>query len=223
MWELLANGLGLAGTGYSVLSGFSLDKKITAINSSLARLEQLHSQLNERLDSRTSLANITLPLITSFGGKVDPREQFRTAQLLAEYVQRRDAEIEARTSALFAEAIAEMRKVMESVRYSQSHGQLAPENLVRTLYQNPFEAGVVEYRDISNSGLYGLTEPYIVTPHLSPISWLDPRSGQQFLGKISTSDLARFGLKIKAPRYAHVLDGHIYSDRHGIYVPSWMI
>ena len=223
MWELIANGLGLAGTGYSILSGFSLDKKVDAISASLGKLEDLHSQLNERIGSASSLLSTVSPLISGFAGKVDPNEQLKTAQLLADYTRRWQVELEAKASALFIEVIREMRNVADSARLTQSSERMAPEKLIRALYHDPFDAGIVEYRDISDNGIYGISGPYIVSPHLTPISWRQPQSGRRFLGKISNSDLERYGIRMSIPNYTHTVDGHVYSDRHGLYLPSYMV
>lgn len=223
MWDLIANGLGLVGTGYSFVSGFSLDKKINAINASFEKLETLQSQVLDSVASHSLLANKLLPLLEAFRGESNPGEQLKTAQILAEYSRQLQADLESRTSTLLAGAISEMRNVIESVRLTQAPQQPAPGRFTRALYNDPFGTGVVEFQDISASGIWGVTEPYIVSPHLSPISWRDPMSGRQFLGKISISELQRYGIKTTTPKYLHTVGGHVYSASHGLYVPSYIV
>lgn len=223
MWELIANGLGLVGTGVSLVSGFSLDKRFDALNNSFEKLNTLQAQILERVDAHPLLPRNVLPLIDVFQATSDPIEQVKTARLMAEYSRQLQVQSESSTSALLSDVIAEMRSVIESVRFTQVSGQPAPRALTRTLYNDPFDAGIVEFHDITSRGMWGLNAPYVVSPHLSPISWCDPTTGRNFLGKISTSELRRYGINVTTPQYRHAIDGHIYSSSYGLYLPSYMV
>jgi hypothetical protein len=224
MWELIANGLGLAGTGFSLASGFALDKKVDVIASSLQRLENLQFQLLERVDSHEHLVDGFLPLLRTFGREPNPREQVKTMQMLNEYSRQLQADLKTSTSSLLLDAASEMRQIIDSVRLTHSTEQwVVPRKFTSALYHDPFEAGVVEFQDVSKHGIWGVREPYIVSPHLSPIWWSNPMTGQSFLGKISMTELERYGIKTNAPKYLHTTDGHVYSPEHGLYLPSYFV
>jgi hypothetical protein len=224
MWDLIANGLGLAGSGYPLLSGFALDKKVDVIAPSLQRLENLESQLLERVGSHQNLVDGFLPLLHAFVREPDPRNQLRTAQMLAEYSRQLQTDLKVGTSRLLLDAVSEMHQIIDSVRLTtHSTNQRVPSKFARALYNDPFDAGVVEFNDVSAHGIWGVQEPYIISPQLSPIWWTNPMTGQSFLGKISMAELRRYGINTSAPKYLHAIDGHVYSPQHGLYLPSYFV
>lgn len=223
MWELIANGLGLVGTGVSLVSGFALDKKTDVMSSSLERIENLQAQLLEQARSKQQFIHGPVSLVRNFGREPDPRAQLKTAQVLAEYSQQLQSDLNASTSRILNEVVSEMRRVIDSVRLTVSGEMHVPRKFARAIVHNPFDAGVVEFRDITEHGIWGVKEPHIVSPNLSPIWWSNPRSGKSYLGKISTAELERYGIKTTAPRYLHTVDGHVYSPEHGLYLPSYFV
>jgi hypothetical protein len=223
MWELIANGLGLAGTGYALASGFSLDKRVEAIASSRQRLDNLQLQLLERAGSSENLIDRFLPLLRAFGQESNPREQLKTVQILAEYSRQLRADLKTSTSSLLQDVVSEMGRIIDSVRLTHSTEQRVPRKFLSDLYHEPFAAGVVEFQDVSEHGIWGVREPYIVGSRLSPLWWANPLTGQSFLGKISMAALQRYGIKTSAPKYLHITDGHVFSPEHGLYLPSYIV
>jgi ribosomal protein S10 len=150
MLELIANGLGLAGTGVSLVSGFALDKKMDVMSSSLARIEHLQSQLLEQTRSNQQIVQGPVSLVRNFGRELDPREQLKTAQMLAEYSRQLQSDLKASTSRILNDVVSEMRKVVESVRLTISGDVRVPRDFARAIAHNPFDAGIVEFATFQN-------------------------------------------------------------------------
>jgi hypothetical protein len=96
-------------------------------------------------------------------------------------------------------------------------------DLYRGLLNDPYEAGVVQQWDISGGGLWVRRDKRIITPQIVPITWGNPLTGQMFLGEIPLGRLSQYGIQVQVPQYKHVVDGHVYSERHGLYLPSYLV
>lgn len=223
MWELLVNGLSLVGTGHSFISGFTLDKKVKELRSSQERLEKIQSQLLERVNSTNVLGNDILPLLDSFRRESNPGEQLKISQILGEYSRQLQGDLQGKTYSLLTDAVSEMQRTLESVRLTLAPAQPAPPQFLNTLFRDPFAAGLVEFKDISTGGIWGVNESHLVNPHMSPVSWVNPFTGRSFLGRITLGDLQRYGINVTPPRYRHTVGGHVYSEVHGLYLPAYMV
>lgn len=225
MWQLMFNGLSLASslTGlYSFASGFSLDKNVDQIQKSLQRLEGMHGQLLDASRvSRTIVEDVT-PIISSFTDLKNPTQQSLSATTLEQIVRSIHREETETTRSILAAVLAEMRTVVDSVRLAQSPPIQTPVNIWRRLIADPYEAGMTGISDISEGGLWAREQPQLVNPMLTPVTWANPLTGQAFLGRMPLSRLRQFGLDLHPPSYPHATDGLIFSERHGLYVPSYL-
>jgi hypothetical protein len=217
MIELISNGINLAGSlasMYSVASGYSLEKNIRQIQDSLRRLEDLQSQLLNRSRIGGTALNDLLALIGSFKDLKNPVHQTSVIRTMEDYARQVQ-----RDRSLLDCAMDEMRRMVDAVRYTETAPIQMPRNMVRELILNPYDAGVTQFWNISNGGLWVQDCPRIMNVNLTPITWGNPLTGEMFLGEIPIQRLGAFGLRFRVPTYKHVIDGHVFSDRHGLYLP----
>lgn len=219
MWELLANGVSLAANAsglYTFASGFSVDRNNRQIQASVDRVERLletHLHGSAKHSDTVDRLAATISQFVGHPGFVE-RQHFQAAfvqlsrQIAGEIAQH-----------FLSEVRNEMRTVQESVRVS--HGSLvhAPSHLLHAILRDPFGAGMTRVWDISAAGLASVDRPVILTPQFAPISWINPGTQQTFLGEMPFRSLRGYGLSVRAPEYRHMADGHIFSERHGLYVP----
>jgi len=225
MWQLMLNGLSLLSSGvglYSSARGFSAEKNVEQIQQSLKRIEGLHDQLLDASRVSRTIIEGVAPLLSDFSQLKNPAQQVLSAATLEQIVRSINREETEATRAILAASMAEIRTVLDSFRLAQSPTFPAPANILQELLEDPYEAGITSLWDISESGLWTPEQPQLANRVFTPITWSHPKTGQTFLGKMPISRLQRFGLNQQPLSYPHTIDGLVFSDRYGLYVPSYL-
>ncbi len=226
MWQLLVNGLSVAGSlaGLtSFASGFSVDKNIKQIQKSLQRLEELQEEvLHDNRISRAVLDH-AVPLLSSFADLKNPNQQSLSANALEQIIGTIHREEAERTRSILSDALQEMAAVIQSFQLTQSPPIQTPAHIFQRLVRDPYEAGVTGMWDISEGGIWTRDEPLLVNPMLTPVTWANPVTGRTLLGQMPLSRLYQFGVHIQPPTYRHSTDGLVFSERCGLYVPSHLV
>ena len=226
MWQLLLNGLSVAGSLASLTSlasGFSVDKNVKQIQKSLKRLEELQEEvLHDSRISRAVLDN-AVPLLSSFADLENPNQQSLSANALEEIIGSIHREEAERTRSILSDALQEMTAVIQSFHLTQSPPIQTPSHIFQRLVRDPYEAGVTGMWDISEGGIWTRDEPLLVNPMLTPVTWANPVTGRTFLGQMPLSRLYQFGVHVQPPTYRHSTDGLVFSERSGLYVPSHLV
>jgi hypothetical protein len=226
MWELLFNGLSIAGSVSSVGSwagGFTLEKKTREIEASLRRLEELNAYLLNSARLHDAVLNEVSPVISNFYNAKTPNEQIHSVHTLERQFTELRRELSTETKNILQSTVAEMQRTIQSAHYSAMQPQQIRGDFFSKLAKDPYQVGVTQYWDISNGGLWARKDQKVISAQAAPITWGNPFTGQVFLGEIPLSSLSQNGIRLHVPHYRHVVDGHIYSDRHGLYLPSYMI
>jgi hypothetical protein len=116
-----------------------------------------------------------------------------------------------------------MLRAVQASHYTENAPLRLKGDLFRGLVHDPYEAGVAQYSDISEGGLWARGDKRIITPHMAPITWGNPLTGRMFLGEMPLNRLRHYGMEVQVPHYRHVVDGLVYSDKHGLYLPSYIV
>jgi hypothetical protein len=226
MWQLLLNGLSVAGSLASLTSfasGFSVDKNVAQIQKSLQRLEELQEEvLHDGRLGRAVLDN-AIPLLSSFADLKNPNQQSLSANALEQIIGSIHREEAERTRSILRDALQEMTAVIQSFHLTQSPPIQTPVHIFQRLVRDPYEAGVTGMWDISEGGVWTRDEPLLVNPMLTPVTWANPVTGRTFLGQMPLSRLYQFGVDVQPPTYRHSTDGLVFSERCGLYVPSHLV
>jgi hypothetical protein len=204
MWQLMFNGLNLAGSLASLgsfASGFSLEKDVDQIQASLRRLEHLLDELLDASGVSRGILEEVAPIVSGFRNLTDPSQQALSVGGLEQLRRSIHREVTETTRSILATVLAEMRAVVGSIHFAQSPPRETPRNILRRLITDPYDAGVTEIWDISDGGLYARDEPRLVNP----------------------TRLRQFGLDVHPPKYTHNIDGLVFSERHGLYLPSYLV
>jgi hypothetical protein len=221
-WQLMVNGLNLAGSVAgvgSLVSGFSLERRLRQIELSLKRLEEVLYELSKA----PGIARAVLDMITSFLKAADPRQQIQSAARFEACAKELRRDLPEDTWTMLSDALTEMKMLIDSVQYSRTGLVNSPHNILRQLVANPRRAGVTEFWDISDGGLWTRKRPLLMGPEQTPVVWANPLTGQLFLGEMPLSRLREYGLEICAPEYQRAVDGHVYSHRYGLYLPVKLV
>jgi hypothetical protein len=226
MWELLLNGLNIAGSFAglsSFASGFSIERDLRQIKDSIGKLEELQSRLLESSRTNSIVIDKVGPMITDFQ-KVDNHAQnVNSMQILERYVRSLHSDLTKSTNSILSEALSEMKKVIDSYRYTQSESVQIPKNLLRDIVHEPFRLNVRDLEDITQGGLLAHPRQRYMNHTATPLTWCNPLNGQSFCGEIPLSVLRGYGLRVHPPSYRYSADGHIYSDKYGLYLPSYLV
>ena len=221
MFDLLLNGLNLAGTAGSLasyLKGFALERDVKQIKESLLRLERL----NEDLKSARSL--VPPDLIGNFLGDLSGLRSFGrrkdATQLLADYEQNLREGFRRQASSVVEDLIGELRALSQSVRVVESEPLMFEGDLFNSVRLDPWAAGVRQIVEIPDGRIFKVARHQVMTADSSPLLWEDPWSQKRFMGTIPLAGLRRYGLRIEPPRYQRANDGFIYSASHGLYLPG---
>ena len=216
-------GMGVLGNAASVASfasGFSLEKDIQSIKKSVSRLDDMAKHI-KNLDKGVHHTNSILKGIQSnihvFKEDDFTKQQLTMQELFRQYNATQSEIIEERKFVL--EALQEMWEIVKSVRYTEGNKVPFSESFGRTILSNPFTCGIhsmTPFVDISDLASKNIAQR-IVNNNISPILW-NNSLGQTFYGSISNSTLKKHGIYLSTPSYAE-MDGHIFSDHYGFYVP----
>jgi len=222
MWELLANGINLAASAtglYSFASGFSVDRNIRQLQTSVEGLKEVQEKLLHDFSKHSDVVERLTPAITRFIGSQDLLERKHYQSVFDQLSRHVAEEIAGPVRLLAEEAQDEMQKYLDSVRVTHGVVSHAPTKLLQAISSDPFRAGMTRMWDISAGGLYSVQRPTILTPQFAPVSWTDPRTHRAFLGEMPFNLLSGYGFNVRAPEYRNMADGHIFSEQHGLYVP----
>ena len=226
-FELIMNGinlgLGVLGTAASIgsfVSGFSLDKDINRIKKSVSRLDDIAIHIKSMNDIENRASGLLKGIhdnIPVFGCDNFTQQQMVVRELNQQYLNMQNQISHERK--LIIEAMHEMKEVVKSVTFSQGERIPTSEHFVQSILNNPFMAGmhVAKPFDISNLSAMNITQR-VVNRNISPVLW-NNGFGQTIYGIISNTTLNKNGIHVQLPSYATV-EGHIFSERHGLYLPS---
>lgn len=224
MFDLLLNGLNLAGTASSIASyvnGFALERDVRQIKASLERLERI----NEELKSTRSL--LPPDLVGNFLGDLSGLKSFgrsgNPAQLLANYEQNLRDGFRRQAISLVEDLIGEFRALSQAVRVVESEPLMFEGDLFNSVRLDPWAAGVRNIVEVPDGRIFKVASHQVITGDSSPLLWEDPWSQRRFMGTIPMAGLRRYGLRIEPPRYQRANDGFIYSTSHGLYLPVLLL
>lgn len=229
-FELIANGLNFTLNALSVasnltsivsyLSGFSLEKNIDQIAKSVQSLNDISKRIDDL--SKTSyqsniLLNEIATKIPTFRGN-DIYNQGLALQHLSQLWEQEQLQRKHERDLLY-DTINEMKNILQSFRYAQSQPQEIPRKMLNTLTVSPEK--VLHYiapfnsTDIMNQSI----TQRIMNQNISPVILQYPNN-QSYFGAISNQYLYDHGVKLHVPQYTASIDGHIFSPKHGLYLPS---
>lgn len=226
MWELIYNGLNIVGSLSGIgsfASGFSMDRNINSIKKSLDVLETNYSKiLNASKINQTILEEVA-PIINNYKNHNIPNLQNISINQIQNHLIDFRKDLSTSLKEILESTLHEMRTILDSTHLTEGKRIHAPKNLLYDLTKNPFNTGINQFWDISESGLWNLNKRRIINRNISPITWSNPLTGQMFLGEIPLTNLYKYGMNVQPPNYRNVVDGCIYSDRYGLYLPSYYV
>jgi hypothetical protein len=222
-WQLVSNGISiissLASTG-SFLSSFSLDRDMKAIKNAVINIEKQHAEYNsfyKGTDKSNYLEDFILPFIDGEQShKISSNDFLKFLESSHEHYKSSNDKLILTLSSLVSE-------IKNSYNFHSTQQQVNPNRIYNTLLNNPFDAGITQFWDISSINSYEQFPSKIISNGNSPILWND-RSGRRYLGEANNNFLKNnWGLNINIPHYKYNQDGYIYDAKSGLYLPQLIV
>lgn len=225
MWELMANGLNIAGSAasvYSFIKGFSVDRDLQEIMKRLPKIEELLYEIRDRPQCNVIILEKAAPIIADFSQFNNPGQTWHAAEQLERYATSPNTGLTQSERNILNEAASQMKKIALAYRYTESDPVLMPKSLLRDIIDNPSDLGLEHQQDITGGGLLGQpvkTGQRYILENSSPITWCNPLTGRSFVGEMPFSVLSQYGLEMEPPSYECSENGHIYALKSGQYSP----
>lgn len=222
MWQLLANGLNLVANAsgvYSFVRGFSVERNMRQMQAAIARLEKFNEELRHPSSKNFGAATELAPLIEEFIGQQNSLRRLQAKAEFESLTSQLSRGIPDASVPFLTNVHRSMQTALASVHVSHGHSAAAPPELLHSILRDPGRAGLTRMWDVTAGGLSSVERPTILTSQFAPIFWDDPRTRRSFLGEMPLRLLSGYGVSVRAPEYRYHADGHIFSERYGLYVP----
>ena len=216
MWELIANGLNVAGSLASIgsfISSFSVDRDRKSIEKSVQNIERNLNDFNKvfkEIGKPGYLENYLSNLIDSKTfNNITSNEILKAINTAS-----KDQE---RLIVALSESISEIKN---AYHFKKTEYTPFNKNFQKELINDPFRIGISQFWDISEVHSFENFPNKILSNINTPVLWSNPFNGRKFIGEMHNSNLHRFGIDVNIPHYKFNNNGFAYDTKRGLYLPT---